>query len=246
LLIFLFFIILIYFVLVEGGAIHSDCNVTVEFSIFAGCWAGYGDSKDTSGGGGIAISHKTLTLSNSAFLFCESRMGRLAGAIRMQNSSIICTNCSWMNCVSSSYGGVVGSNQLHKGNITLTGCIFASNFAGGNGGAISSYPNTVTCNNCSFLHNGAATKGGAIYCEVDVNLTNCVFIRNIKSGDGTCSTTNMSSGGAILQVSGTLTLTDCTFNTNRNINNNCNGMFFSLIFIYLFFFLIVLYFFFFE
>jgi hypothetical protein len=40
----------------------------------------------------------------------------------------------------------------------------------------------------------------------------------------------MSSGGAIFQTSGSLTMTNCTFNKNRNINNNCNSICFNVIF----------------
>jgi predicted outer membrane repeat protein len=108
------------------------------------------------------------------------------------------------------------------------------NVAGGNGGAINSSTALLICDRCSFLHNMAVTKGGAIFAVKDVVLTNVVFIRNIKNGSGTCSASNMNSGGAILQTSGKLSLTNCIFNKNRNINDNCNSMILFLFYFYFF------------
>jgi predicted outer membrane repeat protein len=213
----------------EGGGINSDYNIRVEWTTFSGCCAGINTTSGTTGGGGLAVSWRDCNISNTAFLFCESRLSRIGGGIRVYSSNLECTNCTFLNCLSSVGGGAVCFITNGK-TLKLIGCIFGSNVAGKSGGAINSGPSTLTCEKCSFLHNSGTTKGGAVYCGGSATFTNTVFIRNIKNGDGTCSVSDMSSGGAILQASGTLTLTDCTFNTNRNVNGNCNGMFFFFFF----------------
>jgi predicted outer membrane repeat protein len=216
--------LLIYFI-EEGGGIHSDYSLKIISCIFNCCWAGYESGNNGGGGGGIAISTKVLTLTNSIFLYCESRFGKIGGGIRVHNSGINCDNCTWINCLSNSNGGVICSRDNSK-DINLTKCIFSYNTAGGSGGAIYSSPTILRCDNTLFFHNMASSKGGAIYGEKDIILTNVIFINNLKNGSGTCVLDNMSSGGAIFQKSGTLSLTNCLFNNNLNINNNCNSIFF--------------------
>jgi predicted outer membrane repeat protein len=170
-------------------------------------------------------------------------MGRIGGGIRMHSSSIICTNCYLINCLSESDGGVIFSRENAQ-DISLTNCIFGSNIAKRNGGAIYSSPTILSCDKCLFLHNMASEKGGAIYGEKDVTLTNVIFIGNIKDGSGTCDSNDMRSGGAIFQKSGTLSLTNCIFNNNKNINGDCNSIF-LIYFIYFYNFHLFIYYFFF-
>jgi predicted outer membrane repeat protein len=190
-------------------------------------------SHSSAGGGGMAVSQKSFIIANTAFLFCESRTNRVGGGIRIHSANLSCLNCSFLNCISSGNGGCISCVNGEK-TLTLTNCIFSSNVANGFGGGVYSNRSSLSCVNCSFLHNVGVLKGGAIHCENGGTLTNRTFIGNLKNGSSNvnCLYNNMYSGGAIMQIcgSGSLTIKNCTFNQNKNLNGDCKSIIYNLIY----------------
>jgi predicted outer membrane repeat protein len=179
------------------------------------------------------MSNRNFTILNTGFLFCESRMKRKGGAIRLYNSEVTCENCSFLNCISNGDGGGIGCVEGSEKEVELLRCIFGSNVADASGGAIYLDKPVMYCDDSSFFHNMAVTKGGAIYAGSGSEFSYVVFIRNIKNGNGRCVFDDMSSGGAIL-TTGASTLLTCLFNKNQNINGECNGIPFCFNNFYLF------------
>jgi predicted outer membrane repeat protein len=204
----------------------------VYSSTFAGCFAG---GSYVAAGGAIAAADKDCVINNSSFLYCEGREGKGGGACCFLNNNVNLSDSSWLNCISSDCGGAVDMfNSRYEYQLTITGCIFISNFAAVDGGALSVRNHKFNCTNCSFIQNVAVGGGGAIVSSSELILSNVVYIQNIKNGSGGCKAEfypEMHSGGAILYNSvnnGNISIEYCIFYKNKNDNGNCSSFFFFL------------------
>jgi CSLREA domain-containing protein len=162
-------------------------------------------------GGGIYNNGGTLTL-DAVTLDNNQSTGNSgggiysdAGALTIQNGSVISNNSA-----NSSGGGVV---VLNNGNITIADSTISGNAAttGSGGGVLCNACNTVNISNSTFRGNVAnAGNGGGFWniSRTPANITTSLFTDNSSAFNG----------GAILHYSGTLNITDTTFNASSGAN----------------------------
>jgi hypothetical protein len=165
--------------------------LNINHTVFAGCHS------NEEGGGGISIHGINNIIENSAFLFCVSWAElnedepklMVGGGIRFWDTNGELKNCSFINCGSKTTGGALGHARFISNDdvnvprgklITLTNCIFASNWAEFDGGVIIMHQESYNCLNCSFLHNRAGGSGSVLAGELygDVSFKSCIFVEN--------------------------------------------------------------------
>lgn len=119
----------------------------------------------------------------------------------------------------------LGGAIFNGGTLTITGCTFLDNNAGGeiaDGGAICNF-GQLTITGCTFLDNkatGVAGLGGAISNGGPGAITNSTFSGNEAIG----SSQGFGDGGAILNNNlATLTITNATFSGNEAIGGGAFG-----------------------
>ena len=91
---------------------------------------------------------------------------------------------------------------------TISNCLFKANRIPGFGAGVAAFTADGTkILNCTFTENAAGSNGGAIYNEESTGLliSDCTFLKNSAND----------SGGAIYNVKGSVTVTECLFQTNR-------------------------------
>ena len=181
---------------ITGGA-----SVTVKNSMFK-C-SGF----NASVGGGISVSGSTLSLIDDIF-YNNDHLGtstNFGGALRIIGASVVtATNCTF-DKNQSTRGGAIGITGTS--NLTITGSCFSNNMSensspaalDGGGAIYSSTSGIVNITDCTFSTNcnGSGSGGGA----------GCV-------GAGTSP-----KGGAIRQAGGTLNLTRVSFTNNSSANS---------------------------
>ncbi|WP_460984176.1 putative Ig domain-containing protein, partial [Spirosoma fluminis] len=152
----------------------------------------------TYGGALRESAGNTTSFTNCRF---EANHGRGAGAISVNGSSIVVTNCLFANNTADDLGG--GAVRMELGSPSLINCVFLNNSSTARGGAVSieyiGGPITARLTNCSFRGN-TASQGGAIYKEAGAvgMLANCAVFDN--GGSNTFSNTSTGT----LQVSSSL------------------------------------------
>jgi predicted outer membrane repeat protein/parallel beta-helix repeat protein len=158
-------------------------------------------------GGGLFCLEGTSILSNCTF---EGNYGWASGG-GIKNSSVHMrlNECTFIGNVAIWGGG----GMISHGPITLSNCVFNSNFSpGGNGGGMANDGLIYTMTNCTFINN-SANCGGAIRnidCKDEPEniptVTDCTFSGNSAAENG----------GAIFNSYSATTLTNCIFNDNSS------------------------------
>ena len=161
------------------------------------------------------FSVQMLTMERITFINCGIQL------VSIENTLIV--NCTFQDSTSGAissdtnvlidilYGAVI----LYKstGDVSITGCTFQNNNAGGYGGGVMLDGSTgyVRITDCTFQSNSAASYGGAVALvrsNSDVSITDCTF-QNNSAGHG---------GGGAVRLSkskGNFSITGCTFQNNR-------------------------------
>jgi hypothetical protein len=168
---------------------------------------------------GVVAVLKSLTIANGLApagnfsangggggIFCRGRVDLL-------NCSLVANTVSLGN----SYAGGIACDE--GGEVRLTACTLTGNSAAASGGAIYNNLGTVTLTNCT-LANNSADSGGAIFADTGfaitssgTTLTHCTLALNHSTGTPPGS----DGGGAIDNLSGTLTLTACILAGNTAV-----------------------------
>ena len=158
------------------------------------------------------FSVQMLTMERITFINCGIQL------VSIEYTLIV--NCTFQDSTSGAISSntivlidtLIGAVDLNgsKGNISITGCTFQNNSAGG-GGAVMLVGSTgnVSITDCTFLSNSADSYGGAVRLDGStggVCLTDCTF-QNNSAGHG---------GGAVMLDVSTVdvSITGCSFSAN--------------------------------
>ncbi len=134
--------------------------------------------------------------------FTSNSKPKYGGAVFFEGASASFSNCNFKSNVASQNGGAISANS--GGKISLTKCTFTSNKAYF-GGAILNKAKGITVNSCKFTKNTAGRSGGAIAIQGGTNVIKVTTFLSNKAVFG----------AGIFQGSKTLTVTKCTFTTNK-------------------------------
>ena len=211
----------------SGGAIdshESGVTLTLTRCTFIG------NTADVDGGA-LVNDAATVEVNNSSF--DNNSAGLSGGGILNRNTGMLTINDSTLtgntaSSLSDGYGGAIEN----LGTLQLNGSTLSGNTAHYNGGAIENWGGDLTATDCTFATNSAA-NGGAINNNTGGTLTvlNSTFESNVADGAGgalfndNSSTTTMENstlcansasyeGGGIYNVSGTVTVSNATFDGN--------------------------------
>ena len=204
----------------EGGAIYNAATLIVTNTTFTRNTVAQG-----SGGAIYNASTATLTASSSTFV---DNAGAYGGAVADEGTATLTAdtfkaNIGWPGAgapISGAYG--YGAAIYSVGALTIDGCTFTSNVAGGNisgsyglGGAIAEYGGSLAVTNTQFSGNiagggtnGSSGRGGAIYSNAGtLSLGQSTFQQNMAGGD------MLGYGGAVFAANA-LAGTSNIFNSN--------------------------------
>lgn len=134
--------------------------------------------------------------------FTSNSKPKYGGAVFFEGASASFSKCNFKSNVASQNGGAISANS--GGKISLTKCTFTSNKAYF-GGAILNKAKGITVNSCKFTKNTAGRSGGAIAIQGGTNVIKVTTFLSNKAVFG----------AGIFQGSKTLTVTKCTFTTNK-------------------------------
>jgi len=134
--------------------------------------------------------------------FTSNSKPKYGGAVFFEGASASFSNCNFKSNVASQNGGAISANS--GGKMSLTKCTFTSNKAYF-GGAILNKAKGITVNSCKFTKNTAGRSGGAIAIQGGTNVIKVTTFLSNKAVFG----------AGIFQGSKTLTVTKCTFTTNK-------------------------------
>jgi hypothetical protein len=183
-----------------GGVLVSGATATIADCIIT--------NNEADSGGGAAI----VFASNATFEDCTlsaNDADTLGGGAYINGANATFTNCAFSANTSDADGG--GMNVNNNGVATLTGCTFTGNSSdnAGGGAMIISGTADATFTACTFQDNSAVQAGGVALNLATAEFTDCDFINNSATFNGTTA-----GGGMQVQGSATLTLTSCTFTGN--------------------------------
>lgn len=209
----------------SGGAIYNSKNNSTAIT---DC-SFVGNHATTNSGGAINNLLSNPVITNCTF---EANIAIAGGAMSNYESMPVVTGCSFNeNTAESQGGGIYNKNS----DTNLTDCTFSENSSNTDGGAIfnESCMNPVITN-CTFIANNASS-GGGIYNNntMDYAVKSCTFTGNQASVSGAIS--NLFSTGTynnclftgnsaiyncvgLLNIANNLTVTNCTFADNMNLN----------------------------
>ena len=155
-----------------GGAIYAEGDVWIANCTFDSNSAGYGAAIYTTA---------NLTIDSSAF--SNNTVDADGGAIYIESEQSVVTitdsqfSSNYSGTSSQTYGGAI----FNYGNLTISGCEFASNFANSLGGAIyhEGFVSTLTISDSVFQGNTSA-YGGAIMLNNcgSTTIINSLFFKN--------------------------------------------------------------------
>lgn len=165
------------------------------------------NDRENNYGAGVSLISTT-----AAFVNCRvtDNEGRVGGGIYALDSFATFTNC---NFVRNNGIGCLLNNSV----IQLADCLFRRN-SSNRGGALHIYNGAdATVVRCDFIGNRSHTDGGAVYTYGNPYFESCYFARNKALSFGG------SYGGAILLLTGSATITNCTVVNNWS-NFNSGGI----------------------
>ena len=105
------------------------------------------------------------------------------GAVYIEDSSPLISNCIFLDNTSSSDGGAVNCSGSSA---SIADCIFEDNHAGDDGGGVYLTDSSINMKNCLFYSNFATDLGGGVFCENNSSpkVLNCTFYRNETDNEG--------------------------------------------------------------
>ena len=124
-------------------------------------------------------------------------------------------NCTFTENEASNNGG---GAHFRAAEATLTGCTFTNNEADNNGGGVY-FSHTSTLTDCTFTDNETSSNGGGAYCAEMVMMTGSNFSGNTSKRNNP----NVGGGGGCYVLTGSATLTNCTFTNNETTGNGSGG-----------------------
>ncbi len=191
-----------------GGGIHNEGNLVLINSTII-----------SNTGGGIR-NDNTLVVTNSTF---QENLSGGGGGI-FNNGTATVNNSMFNKNTSSCYGGSIYNNGI----LMVDRSIFASNSASsscGGGGVYndklsSSSGGELYISNSTFVNNSGGEGGGIL------NTGPHIVIVNNSTFSNNLATQTSTGGGGILNfsTSGTITVTNSTFDGNSNINGQGGGI----------------------
>lgn len=170
---------------------------------------------------GFTIEYGYATGGTTTITYSGVQIARnYGGAIFIQSSQPLISNCQFLTNVASS-GGAVYNNNISAppvfSNCSFTGNSALTTTATDGGGAVCNAGNTyITFTTCTFSSNRSASDGGGIFSNNSCNmtLTTCTFTSNIAAGSG---------GGFINEATSAATLTNCAFTSNVANSSSVGG-----------------------
>jgi hypothetical protein len=213
-------------------------NVTLQNLTIA-----HGRNADGIGGAGLICGFQgaapalpdSTTVSNCVFLDNQvlgTVPGAVGGAIQNIGGTLTVSGCTFDSNSAGNFSGGAIYFDTHSpsiGALQLVGCLFTNNSSGANnsgGGALfltAAAGSSLNVSNCTFLGNlatGSSAGGAGIYKDgaAQLTVTGCTFVSNqVQSSSATL---NLSSGGAVDDNSGPITIQYCRFFGNGTVLGN--------------------------
>ncbi len=204
-----------------GGMYNSFSSPIIENCVFTENVAdGFGGGMYNEGGASPAVTNCTFSGNEAKVLgacefYCSlcDQSGGFGGGMYTTSGSPVITGCVFSDNRAEYAGGGLYSNDTVA--LTVTGCTFANNSAGGGAGLLNN-SNSAVISNCTFTGNAASDSGGGLNCACKLNMTACTF------------SNNMAGRGGGLKFSGQTpsTISDCVF-TDNSVSRQGGGMFLS-------------------
>ena len=216
-----------------GGAIKLNAKAE---AVLKGTDEAKAVFKNNAGSSGGAIYLYQAQLSVDGYTFEGNTAKNNGGAIYQDTgaSDVTASNTTFKSNTADENGGAI----CIKGNVlNLENCLFEGNVTRLQGGAIYQLEGTpkVTASNTTFKSNTANGHGGAMYlARGEADIKDSIYEGNQAAKDGgaicteeagkvpltientTFKNNKANTGGAVRQSAGTLTVTDCTFETNQS------------------------------
>ena len=206
--------------------LFGGVNVTLQNLTIA-----HGRNTDGIGGAGIICgwqgpSPDSTTVSNCVFLDNQvvgTIPGAVGGAIQNIGGTLIVSGCTFDSNSAGNFSGGGIYFDTHSpsiGTLQVTSCLFTNNSSGadtGGGGGLymtATAGSSLNVSDCIFRENlttGSSAGGAGLYKDGAAGLavTGCTFVSNQVQSSST--TLNLSSGGAVDDNSGPITLQYCRF-----------------------------------
>jgi len=161
-------------VFVSGGAIWiQNATPTIASCLVDSCTAGF------IAGGILIHDGGSATLRDVTVRDCSSG-GDGAGVYCQDAPSYFYDVRFIANWADSTDGGGLYANC----DLTLEGCLFQDNYAGGEGGGLRIFGGTPTLTDCEFIGNNAGAGGGIYSDEVQLSVTGGKFWNNFAGAGG--------------------------------------------------------------
>jgi hypothetical protein len=134
-------------------------------------------------GGGCLIQDSSPTIADCEFSYCSSQYG---GGAFCGNASPTFTNCTFReNAIQDIYGGGGGIYIQASSNVSMSGCVFESNWAATTGGGAHVDWSTAAFSGCTFSGNSCATAGAGVCAfHSQVTLVGCTLVDNEEREHG--------------------------------------------------------------
>jgi predicted outer membrane repeat protein len=158
------------------------------------------------GGGGMGC-YDSSAPSLESCTFVENSAIEHGGGIYCDGSSPTLDDCEFVGNMATGSYGHGGGVHLYRSSGQVTGCLFATNYAGGLGGGVLCAESSPVIADCHFLGN-SGRSGGGLFCWdfSSPEVVGCDFSDNLaRSGDG---------GGVCCSDSSAPTLAQCAFSGN--------------------------------
>jgi predicted outer membrane repeat protein len=190
---------------VDGGAIYSEGDLTLNRCLFEGNVAG-------DDGGAVHVQGASLIVSDSTFT--DNEANDEAGALRQKDAgTTTVTNSHFLGNVAVNGGG--GAIEINgTGLLTVIGSTFTDNDASSQGGAIEASLGDAVIRTSSFIDNTSRSDGGAVDTGGDATVTDSLFDGNTAAFDG---------GAIDTSEDGSLDIDGSTFVRNSNTEDDADG-----------------------
>lgn len=188
-----------------GGVLVSDGST---FNMNGGTIEKNSASSDYGYGGAISVDGQNAKLNVDGGKFLSNTAGVYGGAIYANDATISIKNAAFQsNSTPEGWGGAI---VLYEGaTATIEDSEFTENSAGNYPGAIANFCSVMTVTRTSFLNNRSGGWGGAIMTGCDDDVATTTVKDSLFHGNSADSY-----GGAIMQISGTLSSEGNTYSEN--------------------------------
>lgn len=154
----------------RGGALFPK-NTTITGSTFT--------KNECGDSGGAIFADNSVAIYDSHFEENKA-LDDAGGAIRMQGSNTITSNCTFESNSAANGGG--GAIFMAKGR--TDNCTFINNSCISSGGAINANTDGPEIHNSLFIGNSTDNLGGAVYIDDGGMMSNCIAMNNTAAVNG--------------------------------------------------------------